>query len=74
MKNALKSLPAYYKAVVAGLGGVASTGTAVLGLGDVLPHAVSGWLTGALAVITATSVFLVKNEAVVVPPVTPPKA
>jgi hypothetical protein len=63
-----KNVPAYYKAIVGALGGVATTVGAVLGLGGILPHAVSGWLTGALAVVTAVGVYLTKNQIVPVPP------
>lgn len=65
-----KNIPAYYKAVVASLGGISTTVAAVLGLGNVLPHSVSGVLTGVLAAITAASVYLAKNQIVAVPPVT----
>lgn len=63
--SVLVKVPAYYKSVVAALGGVSVTLTSVLGLSDVLPHAVSGWLTAALAAVTTASVYLVKNQAVV---------
>jgi hypothetical protein len=59
-----KNVPAYYKAVVAGLGGLATTVSAVLGLGALLPATVSGWLTAALAVITSVGVYLTKNQIV----------
>ena len=61
----LGNLGAYSKAVAAVLGGIGTTILAVLGLGDVLPHAVSGWLTGAAAAVTAASVFLVRNQAAI---------
>ncbi len=64
-----KNVPAYYKAVVGAVGGAATIVSSALGLGGILPHAVSGWLTGALVVLTSVGVYLAKNQIVPVAPV-----
>lgn len=62
LAGGLRNLGAYNKAIAAALGGTGTTILAVLGLTDVLPETVSGWLTGAAAFVTAASVFMVKNQ------------
>lgn len=61
----LSNLGAYNKAVAATLGSASATLVALLGLTDTISPAVSGWLTAGAGALTAASVFLVRNQALV---------
>lgn len=67
------NLKKYYKAVVAGVGAVLVLLAQLTPLASLLPGNDQHWFTVIVSVVTAVSVFLVKNEPLV-EGVTPPAA
>lgn len=59
MSKYLRNLPAYYKALVAALGGV------VLVVNQAAAVFPGTWSVAVISALTAASVFLVKNQALV---------
>lgn len=58
--NVLRHAGVYSKAIVGAVGGVVTTLTAVLGLGDLIPPTLSGYLVAGSAALTAFGIWLVK--------------
>jgi hypothetical protein len=65
MEKFLRNLGAYNKTIAAALGSGAALATALLGLGNILPASLSGWLTTAVAGATTLAVFMIRNQGLI---------
>ncbi|WP_327120409.1 hypothetical protein OHB12_16315 [Nocardia sp. NBC_01730] len=65
MGKFLRNLGAYNKTTAAALGTGAALATALLGLGNLLPESLAGWLTAGAAGATTVAVFMIRNQGLV---------